>query len=177
MIPPPATTYRTTIVTGWLIFAIGLIAVIFPIAIGKITTIIIGIILIGGGVLRLSFSIFSFTAGSRVLRYAFGILMIIAGVWMISNPKMGLNILTLLLAIYFIIDGISSIVFSFSFMPVSGGAYLLFNGIIASILGVLIWIGWPASGNYALGIYVGIKLLFDGMALIMTGKFLKRTSL
>jgi uncharacterized membrane protein HdeD (DUF308 family) len=141
------------------------------------TVVILGVVFIAGGVLRLSFAIFSFSTGTLMLKYIAGILMIIAGIWLIANPDMGLNILTVFLAVYFIVDGISAISYSFSMKPVTGGAYLMAEGIISIILGILIWSHWPATGKFALSIYVGIKLLFNGMAIIMTGKLLKRTSI
>jgi uncharacterized membrane protein HdeD (DUF308 family) len=102
--------------------------------------------------------------------------MFFSGIWMILNPDMWVNILSIFMAVYFIADGISSISYSFTMVPVTGGAYLLAEGIISIILGILIWAHWPATGKFALSIYVGIKLLFNGMALIMTGKLLKRST-
>jgi len=167
---------KSLVSIGIFIFVIGVIALIFPVAFGKATVIILGVIFIIGGALRLSFAIFSFSTGTMILKYLASILMIIAGIWLIANPDMGLNILTIFLAVYFIIDGISSISYSFTMVPVTGGAYLLAEGIISIILGILIWSHWPATGKFALSIYVGIKLLFNGMALIMTGKMMKQTS-
>jgi uncharacterized membrane protein HdeD (DUF308 family) len=167
---------KSLVSIGIFIFVIGVIALIFPVAFGKATVIILGVIFIIGGALRLSFAIFSFSTGTMILKYLASILMIIAGIWLIANPDMGLNILTIFLAVYFIIDGISSISYSFTMVPVTGGAYLLAEGVISIILGILIWSHWPATGKFALSIFVGIKLLFNGMALIMTGKMLKQTS-
>ncbi|NPA35508.1 MAG: hypothetical protein GXO47_01545 [Chlorobi bacterium] len=159
---------------GIFIFIIGLIALLFPVAFGEATIIILGILFFIGGVLRLSFAIFSFSTGTMALKYLASILMIIAGIWLISNPDIGLNILTVFMAVYFIADGISSVSYSFTMIPVSGGSYLLAEGIISIILGILIWAHWPASGKFALSVYVGIKLLFNGLALVMTGKLLKK---
>jgi uncharacterized membrane protein HdeD (DUF308 family) len=167
---------KSLVSIGIFIFVIGVIALIFPVAFGKATVIILGVIFIIGGALRLSFAIFSFSTGTMILKYLASILMIIAGIWLIANPDMGLNILTIFLAVYFIIDGVSSISYSFTMVPVTGGAYLLAEGVISIILGILIWSHWPATGKFALSIFVGIKLLFNGMALIMTGKMLKQTS-
>jgi len=157
-----------------IIILIGLFAVFFPVAMGKITVVLLGILFILGGGLRLSFAIFSSSTGSKLLRYIFSILMILIGIWLIATPDVGLKILTVALAVYFIADGISSIVYSFSVMPRAAGTYLLLNGIISLLLGILIWANWPHAGNYFLGIYVGIKLLFDGLALYMTSKALKK---
>ena len=164
---------KSLVTIGIIVFIVGLIAILFPIAFGKATVIILGIIFIIAGVLRLSFAIFSLHTGSVLLKYLAGILMIVAGIWMIADPDMGLNILTIFLAVYFIIDGISSLTYSFTMKPISGGAYLIAEGIISIILGILIWAHWPEESKFVLSIYVGIKLLFSGMAIMMTGKLMK----
>ncbi len=165
---------KSLVTIGIFIFIIGLIAILFPIAFGKATIIILGIILIIGGVLRLSFAIFSLNTGSMLFKYLAGILMIIAGIWMMADPDMGLNILTIFLAVYFILDGISSIAYSFTMIPVTGGAYLIAEGVISVILGILIWSHWPEASKFVLSIYIGIKLLFSGMAIMMTGKLMNK---
>lgn len=159
--------------TGIFVLIIGITAILFPYAFGKATVIILGIIFIIGGVLRLSFAIFSLHTGSMLFKYLAGILMILAGIWMIANPEIGLDILTILLAVYFILDGISSIAYSSTMIPITGGAYLIAEGIISIIIGILIWSHWPESGKFVLSVYIGIKLLFSGMAIMMTGKLLK----
>ncbi len=165
---------KSLVTIGIFIFIIGLIAILFPIAFGKATIIILGIILIIGGVLRLSFAIFSLNTGSMLFKYLAGILMIIAGIWMMADPDMGLNILTIFLAVYFILDGISSIAYSFTMIPVTGGAYLIAEGVISVILGILIWSHWPEASKFVLSIYIGIKMLFSGMAIMMTGKLMNK---
>lgn len=167
---------KSLVSIGIFIFIIGIVALLFPIAFGKATVIILGIIFILGGVLRLSFAIFSLNTGSTLLKYLASILMIIAGIWLMAKPDSGINALTIFLAVYFIVDGISTLTYSFTMKPVTGGGYLLAEGIISIILGILIWAHWPETGKFALSIYVGIKLLFTGMAIIMTGKLLKRSS-
>ena len=89
---------------------------------------------------------------------------------------MGLEALTLVMAIYFIIDGITGFVYSFSLMPIGVGIYLLIGGIVGVILGVLILSKWPESSNYALGIYLGIKLIIDGLILALTGHAVRKSA-
>jgi uncharacterized membrane protein HdeD (DUF308 family) len=81
---------------------------------------------------------------------------------------MGMTTLTIVLGVMFIIDGISQVTFSFFLKPVGGGMMLL-NGIIGILLGILIFAKWPASGEWAIGLLVGIKLVIDGVALLSLG--------
>jgi uncharacterized membrane protein HdeD (DUF308 family) len=43
----------------------------------------------------------------------------------------------------------------------------LLNGIITLALGVIVWGGWPVSGLWVLGLFIGINLLFTGWARVM----------
>jgi len=105
------------------VLLLGIIAVIYLAVIGKISVVVIGVFLVIGGMLRLTFSIVSFSMGSLIMRFLYGLLMIIAGIWILMNPDMGLEALTLIMAIYFIVDGITGLVYSFSLMPIGGGIY------------------------------------------------------
>jgi len=101
--------------------------------------------------------------------------MLFGGIWLIINPEMGMTTLTIVLAVMFIIDGISEVTFSFFLKPVGGGGMMLLNGIIGILLGVLIFAKWPASGEWAIGLLVGIKLVVDGIALLSLGMVGKKT--
>jgi uncharacterized membrane protein HdeD (DUF308 family) len=167
---------KSVIYMGLLALLLGIVAVAFPAGIGKFTTVVIGIFLILGGIFRLSFAIVSFSMGSMILRYLYAILMIIAGIWIIANPDTGLAVLTMVMAVYFIVDGFTEIAYSFSLMPIGGGAYMLLSGIAGLILGGLIFFHWPESSNYALGIYLGIKLIIDGAMLSLTAYTIRRSA-
>jgi uncharacterized membrane protein HdeD (DUF308 family) len=65
--------------------------------------------------------------------------------------------------------------FSFFLKPIGGGTIMLLDGIFSIVLGILIWVKWPASGEWAIGLLVGIKLLIDGIALLSLGMIGKKT--
>ena len=167
---------KYAILVGITALILGIIAVIYPAGIGRFSAVVIGVFLLFGGITRLIFAVLSISMGSLFMRYLYAILMIIAGIWIVSNPDAGLNVLTMIMAIYFIVDGITGIVYSFSLMPIGGGLYLLISGVIGLILGVLIFYKWPESSNYALGIYLGIKLILDGSMLSMTGYTIRKSA-
>jgi uncharacterized membrane protein HdeD (DUF308 family) len=45
---------------------------------------------------------------------------------------------------------------------------VLFSGIVDLLLAFLIWAGWPSSADWAIGLLVGINMLFFGLSLVMT---------
>jgi len=165
---------KSIMIMGGLILLLGILALIYPNGFGKFTTIIIGLLIITGGFLRLLFAVTATSVGSMILRYLFAILMIIAGVAMISNSDMGLEALTLLMAVYFIVDGIAELFYANSLRKLGRGKFLFVGGIASLILGILVYSKWPESSRYAIGILLGIKFLLDGFSLTTMGYFLKK---
>ena len=91
------------------------------------------------------------------------------GIFMLARPMVGLISLTLVLAIYFVVEGIAEAIGAFKLKPVSGRGWMLASGIMSLILGICIWIGWPVSGVWAIGLLIGIKLLFAGATIAGIG--------
>jgi len=82
----------------------------------------------------------------------------------------------MLIAIYFLVDGISEIIAAFKIKPDQGWGWVLFNGIIAVLLGFMIWRQWPVSGAWAIGILVGIHILITGWSMIILGTGARRVA-
>ena len=52
--------------------------------------------------------------------------------------------------------------------------WLLFSGLLGIAVGLLIWLGWPSSATWALGLLVGIELIFAGWSLMLLGLAARR---
>ena len=160
---------KTIIIISVIIIILGVLSIVLPSYSGIAITVVLGILLVIGGALRTTFA-FITTAWSTVfLRLLFGLVMFIGGIWIIANTDMGTEMLTIVLAVIFIIDGIQQVIFAFSLMPVGAGGIVLLGGILSILLGILIWAKWPASSEWAIGVLVGVKLMFDGFALLTLG--------
>jgi hypothetical protein len=97
------------------------------------------------------------------------------GIAVMAHPFYGLAALSLVLAIFFVVEGVWKIVSSFSYRPVPGWIALLMSGALDFILGIMIWRQWPVSGLWAVGILVGVNLLSTGMAFVALAITWKRT--
>ena len=166
---------RSIMIMGGLILLLGILALIYPASFGKFTTIVIGVLVVTGGFLRFMFAFTAPSVGSMIFRYLFAILMIIAGVALITNADMGLEALTLLMAIYFIIDGIAELFYAYSLRKIGRGRFLFIGGIASLILGILVYAKWPESSRYAIGLLLGVKFLLDGFSLTTMGYFLRKS--
>lgn len=169
-------TFKNVMIAGILLILLGIAAIVYPEGFGKISIVTIGVFMVIGGIFKLIFAIMSVSMGSLFLRYLYGLLMVVGGVYVVMNPDMGLEALTVVMALYFISEGVSEVFFSFSLIPIGGGMFFLIAGIVGIALGALIFYKWPESSTYAIGIFIGIKLIVDGLMLALTGGAVKKAT-
>jgi len=156
----------TAITMGIILLIMGALAMGTPIVAGASVVLAIGILLVIGGIGQL---IFTFKAGMGLLAIILAVLTVIMGGYMVANPAIALASLTLFLAAYLIVSGISEAMAAFKARPAKAWAWALFSGILSVILGVMIWGQFPLSGAWAIGILIGVRLFFSGMSLLTLG--------
>lgn len=91
---------------------------------------------------------------------------IILGALFLLYPYVGILSLTYLLILYFLIDGIAKIYFSIYLKSYPNWGWILFSGILSLALAAIIMMGLPGTAIWALGLLVGINMLFFGFSLI-----------
>ena len=160
---------NAAMITGVIALILGIFAMMYPQNTGSMIAKLLGIILIVGGCIRFIFAIWSFSFGSMIWRYALAVIMFLVGYWIYSHPDIGLEALTILLAIYFLLDGFNQIAYYRSIKRFGAGPFLLIDGLISIVIAVLIFAKWPESSNYVLGIFIGLKLAMDGLSILLTG--------
>lgn len=95
-----------------------------------------------------------------------GALYAIAGVVMVANPARAAVILTLLIAMILIVAGLFRLFIALS-TSLHHRGWLILNGAISIVLGIMIWEAWPVSGLWVIGLFIGIDMIFDGWTEIM----------
>jgi len=80
------------------------------------------------------------------------------------------------LAVYFVVDGIFAILASFQLTPETRRGWVLFDGIITLLLGAMIWRQWPLSGQWAVGVLVGARLVIAGWSMIFLSSAIRGVS-
>ena len=81
----------------------------------------------------------------------------------------GMASITMVLAVYLFVDGIMAVVAGFQAKPMKGWGWVVFSGVAAIVLGVLIWKEWPGSAQWVVGLLVGIRLITAGWSMMMLG--------
>lgn len=148
---------------------LGILAMLMPGITGLSVALLLGIIVLAGGIMRIIWAFKAGTFGKGLIGVVIGLLTFICGGLLIANPLFASGVLTIILAFYFIFDGIFEIIAAFQLKPIEGWGWLLFGGIISLLLGIMIWAQYPLSGAWAMGILIGIKLFMIGLIMVTCG--------
>ena len=73
--------------------------------------------------------------------------------------------MTVLLIVYFFVEGISKIIFALNIRPFLGWVWVLLSGVIGILLGAYLWANMPVASEWVLGVLLGIQLIVEGAAL------------
>lgn len=151
---------------GSLMVLLGFFAIAYSILFTLVTVFWLAWILIVAGVIEAVQAFRHHERGHLIWYVLEALLAIVVGALLLRSPGIGALALTLLLAAYFILSGVFRIVAALMLhLPQRG--WILFGGILSLALGILVWGGWPATGFWVLGLFVGINLIFAGFARIM----------
>lgn len=157
---------------GILTIIFGVLAMMMPYVTGQSVLLLIGIFVMAGGILRMIWAFRAGSLGRGILVFVIGVLTLLAGFWIITEPYIAAGALTLVLSVYFFADGLAEIFAAFSVEE--GKGWLIFDGVVTVILGVLLFMGFPFSGPLAVGVLLGIKLLLAGVTMLTLGSAVKR---
>ena len=157
--------------TGWgfAVMLLGVLAVMTPFVSGVAVTAFVAVLITAAG---LTMTMYAFKAGSfgkGLLQFLFGGITIVCGVAMFVTPMLSMWTLTGLLMVYFLVDGIFAIFSGVKGRPAPGWGWVTISGIVSIVLAVLLYREWPDSGTYAVGLLVGIRLIFTGLSIAMLG--------
>jgi uncharacterized membrane protein HdeD (DUF308 family) len=153
---------------GILLIILGIIAIAIPFYTAITVGLFFGWLFIIGGVIQAIYAFRHNRSGrSVVFHLLLGIVAIVAGFLLVLNPLAGVVSITLIMGIYFFIDGIFRVFLAFQLQPAANWGWVLLNGILTIVLGILIWSEWPFSASWVLGLLVGIGLLFSGLSTIL----------
>jgi uncharacterized membrane protein HdeD (DUF308 family) len=156
-----------SILWGVLLVVCGAVAVGLPFLAAVAVNALVGWLIIVAGVVHLVLAFRAHGAGSMIWKLLVGIAYVCFGGYVISHPLLGVVSLTLLLASLFVIEGILDFVLFAKMRPMHGASWVLLDGIVSLLLGVLIYMQWPSSSAWAIGTLVGISMIFSGVARVM----------
>jgi len=165
---------RTIFILGITLVILGVLSIIMPMVAGLAAQTIVGLLIIAAGVCWITFAFHAHDWGSGLWETLVGLLAVITGVMMLKHPLVGLSALTVVVASYFIATGVLKVIFAFRIRMLKSWVWILINGCISILLGLMIDFGWPASSLYVIGTLLGIDLVFGGFSLVQLGSMGER---
>lgn len=159
------------VVEGAVLLILGALAIVLPPLATLGVTIFLGWILLISGAVGLAMTFM--TRGAPGFRWSLlsGILGIAAGAVLLLFPVSGAFSLTLVLIAFFVVEGVASIMYALEHKKQLTGrwGWMLMSGVVDLILAAIILAGLPGTALWALGVLVGINMVFGGASLIGLG--------
>lgn len=186
-----STTYGGTVLRGlqheanelrrnwfWFVVLGALLIVLGFVALGSLgiatlaTALAIGVVLLAGGAAETVGAFWSRAWSGFFFHLLSGVLSVVVGLMFLRAPVGAMLALTLLLACFLMASGIFNIVAALTYR-FSAWGWPLASGIVDMILGIMIWMEWPTSGLWVIGMFLGISLIFRGFNWIGLGLLLR----
>jgi uncharacterized membrane protein HdeD (DUF308 family) len=155
------------LVEGIVLVVLGLLAIVIPPLATLAVTILIGWLFLISGVVGLVTTFWAKGAPGFWWSLVSAIIAIGAGLALLIAPISGMVSLTLVLIVFFIIEGVASIMYGIEHRKEasSRAGWIIASGVIDLILAAIIFSGLPGTAEWALGLLVGINMVFGGTSL------------
>jgi uncharacterized membrane protein HdeD (DUF308 family) len=160
--------WKLFLIEGIILVMLGLLAVAVPIVAGLAVAILFGWLFLISGLVGLVTTFAMRRAPGFWWSLLSAVLGIVVGGWLLVQPALGLVSLTYLLIAFFIIEGIATIMFALEHRGALSGrwGWMLVSGIVDLFLAAVILVGLPGTVAWALGLIVGINMVFGGASMI-----------
>jgi uncharacterized membrane protein HdeD (DUF308 family) len=171
--------WRAFLVEGIVLVVLGLAAIALPPIAGIATAVVLGWLFLIGGIVGLIATFNQKNAPGFWWALISAAIAVLAGGVLLANPAAGVATLTYVLIAFFVIDGVIIMVMAFEHRRELSGRWewMMLGGVMDLVLAAIIIAGLPGTLAWALGLLVGIDLLFGGFSLIamaMSAKSLSR---
>ena len=156
------------LVEGIVLLGLGFLAILLPPLATLGITILLGWLFLISGVTGLIASFWARQAPGFWWSLVSAVLGIGAGLVLLVSPGSGALSLTLILIVFFVIEGVASVMYALEHRQQLTGSWgwMLVSGIIDLILAAMVFAGLPGSAAWAIGLLVGINMIFGGSALV-----------
>jgi uncharacterized membrane protein HdeD (DUF308 family) len=158
-------SWKALMAVGIVAIFIGCIAILVPAVASVGTAIFIGWVLLVVGAFMVAAALSAHSVGTLLWRMLWAVLTVIVGLWLIVEPHNGTLTLTLVLGLYFLFMGLTRIAIAFIARGQPNAGWLGLSGVAGLLIGILVLAKFPSSADWAIGLLVGIDLIFAGWTL------------
>ncbi|HUU66819.1 MAG TPA: HdeD family acid-resistance protein [Methyloceanibacter sp.] len=153
------------LIQGVLLVVAGFLALVYPLIASVTIIVLLAWILIMSGVLQGIGLIGARHVPHFWLQAISAVLAILIGLLLLRAPGSGLLVITVLLIVFFMVEGIAKVIFALTIKPFPNWGWVLGSGIVSIFLAVILWANMPLSADWLLGVLLGIQLMCEGAAL------------
>ncbi|MDP3589988.1 MAG: HdeD family acid-resistance protein [Methylobacter sp.] len=158
--------WRLFLAEGVFFIILGLCAIVVPQFFTVAIVVFLGWILLFGGIVHVSRAfVFQNMPGFGGWLFM-GILQVLVGLLFITKPVAGALTLTMLMTVFFALEGIAKISLALMMRPLANWGFVLFSGFTALVFALIIWFSWSESAHWLLGLFLGINMIFLGWSLV-----------
>jgi uncharacterized membrane protein HdeD (DUF308 family) len=160
--------WRLFLTEGIVLLVLGVLAIVVPPIATIAVAVLIGWLVLMSGIVGLVATFRARSAPGFGWSLASAVIGIVAGIVLLGWPLSGAFSLTLILTVFLVLEGVVSILYGLEHKRELSGRWgmMLFSGIVDLVLAGIIFAGLPGTAAWAIGLLVGINLVFGGSALI-----------
>lgn len=162
-------SWRWLILLGAVTMIAGVAAIVVPHAATMAIAIILGVVMMADGVVSGVHAMHMRGRRGSGWRALGALLSIMVGAALLVFPGLGIAALTLVVTVFLLAVGLFKTALALRLRSAPGWGWMLFNGVVALLLGALILVEWPQASAWVLGLFLGIELLISGMWLVSLG--------
>ena len=163
----PAKGGGSSILWGVVQIICGILAISLPLGTSIALVLILAWVILFAGIAHLIFAFHGKSTGALLWQLLVAVVYLSAGVYMLIHPLLGVLSLTLVLAVFLLFEAAVELALYFRIRRIPHARWVLFDGVVTLILGLLIWAHWPSSSVWVIGTLVGISLIFSGISRFM----------
>jgi uncharacterized membrane protein HdeD (DUF308 family) len=158
---------RSSMVLSTALIVLGLLAMLLPVIPSVAVVLILGWLVLFNGIVQLAHAIQSKGIGHIAWKLLIAACFLVTGSILVLRPLVGLAGLTLTAAAFFFALGVVDIVSYFSTRRSGASGWMLVDGVVTLVLGLMIWKRWPANSLWFVGFLVGVGMLMTGITRLM----------
>jgi aquaporin Z len=164
---------------GWMVAFGALLALAGFVALGSVvlstiaTVLVVGVAMIVSGFIEIAYAFAMRSWGKFFLWIVIGLLYVVGGGAVVQNPLLAAGFLTLLLGAGLVASGLVRIFLAFQLPKDAPWGFVALSGVVTFLVGGVILAQWPVSSLWALGVFLGVDLIFAGASWIGFGMSLR----
>lgn len=159
--------WKSIMFEGAILTILGVIAFVVPVAFGIAFEMVLGWLFLLGGGIMLYRAIQSNQAPGFWMTVLSALFFMVLGVLIVFHPLQGLVALTLIIAIFFMAEGIAKVIYAFQIRQFANWIWVLISGLCSIAIALIAFTGFPLSSMWFIGVLMGVYLMLTGIAFML----------